>query len=113
MAEGLKGYNGAVDGVNILHGVAIVAQRMPVTPERRAAIPAPRFPQAGQPQQEVDIEPIVQRAIEVIGGREEAMRWLGTPVRALDYATPISRLHDPRSREQVLSVLTQLEHGVL
>jgi uncharacterized protein (DUF2384 family) len=41
------------------------------------------------------------------------MRWLGTPVRALNYATPISRLHDPESREQVLSVLTQLEHGVL
>ena len=97
MAEGLKGYDGAVDGVNILHGVAILAQ----------------FPQARQPQREVDIEPIVQRAIEVIGGREEAMRWLGTPVRALDYATPISRLHDPESREQVLSVLAQLEHGVL
>jgi uncharacterized protein (DUF2384 family) len=29
----------------------------------------------------VDVEPIIQRAIEVIGGREEAMRWLGTPVR--------------------------------
>lgn len=97
MAEGLKGYDGAVDGVRILHGVAIMAQ----------------FPQARQPRQEVDVEPVVQRAIEVIGGREEAMRWLGTPVRALDYATPISRLHDTESREQVLSVLTRLEHGVL
>ena len=97
MAEGLKGYDGAVEGVKILHGVAIMAQ----------------FPQARQPQREVDIEPIVQRAIEVIGGREEAMRWLGTPVRALNCATPISRLHDSESREQVLSVLTQLEHGVL
>jgi uncharacterized protein (DUF2384 family) len=113
MAEGLKGYDGAVDGVKILHGVAIMAQRMPGTPERRAATSAPQFPQSRQPQQELDIEPIVQRAIEVIGGREEAMRWLGTPVRALDYATPISGLHDPESREQVLSVLTQLEHGVL
>ena len=97
MAEGLKGYDGAVDGVNILHGVAIMAQ----------------FPQARQTRQEVDVEPVIQRAIEVIGGREEAMRWLGTPVRALDYATPISRLHDPESREQVLSLLTRLEHGVL
>ena len=113
MAEGLEGYNGAIDGVKILHGVAIVAQGMSVTPERRAAIPAPQLPQARQPQQEVDIEPIVQRAIEVIGGRDAAMRWLGTPVRALDYATPISLHHNPESREQVLSVLTQLEHGVL
>ena len=100
------------DGVKILHGVA-VAPGMPVTLEQRATIPAPEFPQARQPLQEADIEPIVQRAIDVIGGREEAMRWLGTPVRALDYATPISRLHDPGSRDQVLAVLTQLEHGVL
>jgi hypothetical protein len=113
MAEGLKGYDGAFDGVKILHGVAVMAPRIPVTLEGRAAVPAPQFPQARQPLQEADIEPIVQRAIDVIGGREEAMRWLGTPVRALDYATPISRLHDPVSRDQVLAVLTQLEHGVL
>ncbi len=86
---------------------------MAFAPERRVTVGAPQFCQAGQPKHEADIESIVQRAIEVIGGREETMRWLGTPVRALDYATPISRLYDPVSQEQVLSVLTQLEHGVL
>jgi hypothetical protein len=58
-------------------------------------------------------EAIINRAIEVIGDEQQAMRWLGTPVRALDYATPISLLHDAPGQSQVLRVLTQLEHGVL
>jgi uncharacterized protein (DUF2384 family) len=41
------------------------------------------------------------------------MRWLRTPVRALDYATPISLLHDALGRDAVLTVLGRLEHGVL
>ena len=60
-----------------------------------------------------DLDAIAQRAIEVLGDREKGLRWLGTPVRALDYATPISRLSEPSGPEQVLAVLTQLEHGVL
>jgi putative toxin-antitoxin system antitoxin component (TIGR02293 family) len=56
---------------------------------------------------------VILRATEVIGGKSEAMRWLGTPVRALDYATPISLLHDAKGREAVLTVLGRLEHGVL
>jgi uncharacterized protein (DUF2384 family) len=49
----------------------------------------------------------------VIGDRDEALRWLGTPVRALDYATPISLLGQPDGEARVMNVLTQLEHGVL
>jgi RNA polymerase sigma factor (sigma-70 family) len=60
-----------------------------------------------------DREEVINRAVEVIGDEEQAMRWLGTPVRALDYATPISRLHDSEGQAQVLRVLSQLEHGVL
>jgi putative toxin-antitoxin system antitoxin component (TIGR02293 family) len=56
---------------------------------------------------------IIHRAEEVIGDRSDAMRWLGTPVRALNYATPISLLHDSRGREEVLAVLGRIEHGVL
>jgi hypothetical protein len=56
---------------------------------------------------------IIRRAVEVIGDRSDAMRWLGTPVRALNYATPVSLLHDSKGREEVLSVLGRLEHGVL
>lgn len=61
----------------------------------------------------LDRETVIIRATEVIGDEQEAMRWLGTPVRALDYATPISRLSDPEGQAAVLRVLTQLEHGVL
>lgn len=56
---------------------------------------------------------VLHRAAEVIGDRSDAMRWLGTPVRALNYATPISLLHDSKGREDVLSVLGRLEHGIL
>src|SRR5580658_5999520 len=33
-----------------------------------------------------DYEILTVKATEVLGGREAAMRWLGTPVRALDFA---------------------------
>jgi hypothetical protein len=60
-----------------------------------------------------DREMVITRATEVIGDEQAALRWLGTPVRALDYATPISRLNDAEGQAAVLNVLTQLEHGVL
>jgi hypothetical protein len=60
-----------------------------------------------------DESAILDRAIEVSGDRGEAMRWMGTPVRALGYATPISLLHNVRGRKSVIAVLTQLEHGVM
>jgi len=71
-----------------------------------------------QPAVSVEIEDqaeaaVIHRAAEVLGDRSDALRWLGIPVRALDYATPISLLHDSKGREQVLSVLGRLEHGVL
>ena len=55
----------------------------------------------------------MDRAIEVIGDRDEAMRWMGMPVRALDYATPVSLLGTARGRRAVLVILSRLEHGVL
>ena len=56
---------------------------------------------------------VLDRAVEVIGGKDEAMRWMGTPVRALDYATPVSLLGDRKGREAILTVLGRLEHGVM
>ena len=56
---------------------------------------------------------LIRRAVEVVGEQADAMRWLGTAVRALDYATPISLLHDAKGREAVLTALGRLEHGVL
>jgi len=55
---------------------------------------------------------VIRRAVEVMGDEAEAIRWLGNPVRALNYATPISLLHDSQGREDVLTVLGRLEHGV-
>jgi putative toxin-antitoxin system antitoxin component (TIGR02293 family) len=56
---------------------------------------------------------IVDRAIEVIGDKNEALRWLGTPVRDLDYATPVSLIATPKGRTAVLDVLGRIEHGVM
>jgi len=56
---------------------------------------------------------VLSRATEVIGDPEEAFRWMGKPIRALGYATPISLAATPQGRESVLTVLDRLEHGVL
>ena len=66
--------------------------------------------------QSVKINPllssVLERASEVIGDRQEALRWLGTPLRALEYATPISLLETPEGAARVTRVLGQMEHGV-
>jgi putative toxin-antitoxin system antitoxin component (TIGR02293 family) len=56
---------------------------------------------------------VTDRAVEVIGNKTAAMRWMGTPVRALNYATPVSMLHTKKGREAVLAVSGKLEYGVL
>jgi len=56
---------------------------------------------------------VLDRASEVIGDKNEAMRWMGTPVQALDYATPVSLLGNSKGRKAVLTLLGRLEHGVL
>ena len=71
------------------------------------------MPQQGPVAEETDRETVINRAIEVIGDERSAMRWLGTPVAALGYATPISLLVNLEGQAAVLNVLTQLEHGVL
>ena len=58
------------------------------------------------------VDPIIERIVEVMGNREQAMRWLGTPVRALDFATPISMLANSSGKKRVLDGLGQMEHGV-
>lgn len=65
---------------------------------------------SGAPDRAVD--QVIDRATEVIGNREEAMRWLGMPVRGLDFATPISLLATKEGTERVNDVLGQMEHGV-
>ncbi len=54
----------------------------------------------------------IDEATTVLGSREEAMRWLGTPVRALDFATPVSLLVNKKGAVRVSDVLGQLAHGI-
>lgn len=58
------------------------------------------------------VDPIIDRATEVIGDRQEAMRWLGAPVRGLDFATPISLLATEEGQMRVNDILGQMEHGI-
>lgn len=77
-------------------------------------VPASRSTrQRGESQKDRDEAGVIARATEVIGDKQEALRWMGTPIRALDYATPISLLNDKEGRNAVLAVLTRIEHGVL
>ena len=72
------------------------------------------FPPArSQPVKSITEMEVIEKAVEVIGDDADARRWLGTPTRALDYATPISLLHTPEGRQSVITVLGRLEHGVL
>ena len=59
------------------------------------------------------VDSVIGRATEVFANRQKALRWLGTPVRALEYATPISLLSRPDGSSAVLTVLDKIEHGVL
>jgi len=76
--------------------------------------PASRKPASRKPVDRTTGEAsVLERAIEVIGDKNEAMHWMGTPVQALDYATPVSLLGNSKGRRAVLTVLGRLEHGVL
>jgi uncharacterized protein (DUF2384 family) len=58
------------------------------------------------------IEVLIDRVAQIVGDRETTLRWLGTPVQALDYATPISLLNSEDGFVRVTNVLEQLQHGV-
>jgi antitoxin Xre/MbcA/ParS-like protein len=58
------------------------------------------------------VDGVLARASKVLGNREEALRWMGIPVRVLDFATPISLLGTKEGIERVTNVLGQMEHGV-
>jgi uncharacterized protein (DUF2384 family) len=62
--------------------------------------------------EETDLELVLKEALDVIGDEDEAIRWMGTPTRALDYATPFYVLHTPGGREAVMHVLGRLAHGI-
>jgi hypothetical protein len=62
--------------------------------------------------EEKAIDEMIAKAAEVLGSRDEGMRWLGNPVRGLDFATPISLLGTPEGVLRVNDILGQIEHGI-
>lgn len=57
-------------------------------------------------------EQVFARAVEVIENEERALRWMGTPIKGLGFATPVSLLGTDEGRAAVLKILGQLEYGV-
>jgi putative toxin-antitoxin system antitoxin component (TIGR02293 family) len=55
---------------------------------------------------------IAVQASEVLGGREQAERWLHTPNRALSGQMPLELLDTDLGSRQVEEVLGRIEHGV-
>ena len=55
---------------------------------------------------------IAVQAAEVLGGREQASRWLHAPNRALGGQTPLELLDTDLGSRQVEDVLGRIEHGV-
>jgi len=57
-----------------------------------------------------DIGDVVAAAKQVFGA-DAGLRWLGTPVPALKYATPISLADTPAGRQKIHDALMNLAHG--
>ena len=55
---------------------------------------------------------IAVQAAEILGGREEASRWLHASNRALGGQTPLELLDTDLGSRQVEDVLGRIEHGV-
>ena len=58
------------------------------------------------------IDAVIDRVVDVIGDRDEALRWMGTPVQSLGYATPISVMATSNGKRLVLALLDRLRYGV-
>ncbi len=65
--------------------------------------------------QAVELDAIVSvtaRAMEVLGSRENALRWLRTPMPALRGETPLSVLDSASGIHEVENILGRIEQGV-
>ncbi len=89
--------------------------RPSLSEERLKLFCAVRSPSPGGLKVLVEPEPFIEitaRAIEILGTREKAIRWLNAPVRALGNRTPVSLLDSAEGIARVGEVLGQIEHGV-
>ena len=94
-------------------GVSDAARRVPKTfIAAPSLLPRQKRGTPGLKANPEELTRAVARATDVFGDKDAAFRWLGTPVAALDYATPISCLGTHQGAVRVDDVLTQIEHGV-
>jgi hypothetical protein len=77
-----------------------------------ASVHAPVEAQTGERDLDFSLEFLIGRATAVFGTRDEALRWLGTPIPALNYSTPMSVLGSFEGSRRVEDVLGQIEHGI-
>ena len=55
---------------------------------------------------------ITEQAIDVLGSKEEAERWLATPAIGLDRRRPIDLLQSSEGADLVRTLLTRMDYGV-
>lgn len=55
---------------------------------------------------------LLDRAVEVLGGLEEARAWLNAPSRALGNSTPLDYANTEPGAREVEALLGRIEHGV-
>lgn len=82
---------------------------LPRGQEHGGAMPALSLEQGGRTWKFAEV---LSRTIDVLGSREEAEIWLGSPATALDQRKPIDLLSTPAGVEAVEEHLTRLEYGV-
>ena len=55
---------------------------------------------------------VTGQAVEVLGSREAAERWLSTPAMGLDQRQPIELLQSSEGTDLVKTLLTRMDFGV-
>ena len=60
----------------------------------------------------MNAEEIFLEAVEVFGSENSAKNWLGEPARALDHRRPCEVMQTKAGRQDVLTLLVQLEYCV-
>jgi putative toxin-antitoxin system antitoxin component (TIGR02293 family) len=68
---------------------------------------------AGQSEQLVRIIRVIDRAVELFeGDKEEALKWLNLPSKALSMKVPTELLASETGAYEVMKLIIRLEHGV-
>lgn len=66
----------------------------------------------GQSERMVRLSRLLERTVQVMGGREAAVQWLKAPRSYLRGQTPLDMVVTELGTEEVLNLLGRIEHGV-